>query len=170
MLNCLQVSKVFYAAMSGPAMLDNIQLQHSRQVPRLAAYLTDRPERARHIRVLQFQHDIVNCVPSDAGFSDLARWSHDFASIPLILQMTRQLTVLYNVPLLTTSFSTILSLIKNLPNLHSISALEREIYEIDDVNLFENSDLDEVSVLCRSMSSVRNLYLVDYPLEDYAPL
>ena len=118
MLNCLHVSKVFHAAMSGPAMLDTIELQHSRQVPRLAAYLTDRPEHARLIRVLQFHQDIVNCVASDAGVSDLVRWSHDFAPIPHILQMTRQITALYDVPVLAASSTTIASLIKSLPSLH----------------------------------------------------
>lgn len=149
-------------------MLDGIYIRNSAQIPRLAAHLVEDPSRARHVRSLYF--DLSYALrPNNEGdkVKKYIKWTHDLAPIPLILQMTCRLKSLFDVPMLSADYSTIMSLIRALSKLDSLSVTQQFTYDVD---LFRNPDLQEISSLCHSMDVVEDLYLELFDLEALQPL
>ena len=160
MISCLTVCKHFHGAMTGRPLLDHICIQNSAQIPRLAAHLIEHPSRTRHIRVLQFCLSAI--LPSVGGEETLdVELTHDLAPIPFILQMCRHLTELFDLPLLWVDYSTITSLIRALPKLHSLSLTD---WAVPVPCLLGTPDLHEIASLCHSMNVVENLYVQYFSL------
>ena len=155
MISCLTVCKYFYGALAGRALLDHICIRNSAQIPRLAAYLIEHPSRARNIRTLQFFSSVMRL---SVGAEEIlnGKLSHDLAPIPFILQMSRQLTAVFDLPLLSADYSTITSLIRALPKLHSLSLTH---WSTPYPSLLRHPDLQETASLCQSMGVVESLYV-----------
>lgn len=116
---CLSVSKSWYQAMKGPALLDTIEVTRIDKLTPLLSFFMRNPSQMKHVKRLTF------CLNKDlkARSKDLSpdQISSQLATVLFLIQALPSLRQLYDVPVLASQYDQILSAISDLKYLRSLS-------------------------------------------------
>lgn len=118
MYSCLTVNKTFFAAMQGPALLEDIKITHLSQLPQLLTVLMNSPARSKHIKYLRF--GLVDTALDESP----ERLSHFLTPLPYLIRACSALQELYDPPILVRAYKDMVSAMAECNSLRCLSIID----------------------------------------------
>ena len=156
MFDCLTVNKAFFAAMSGPALLADVNVQSISRIPQLVSYLGRNPRHAAHIRCLQFNLKPFRTQEADSNCYGLSQ-------VGRLLELTTRIRQLYDTPVYLPDKATVISAIHKLKYLTTFSS---KIYTSAHSGppTLSHFSLQEIHTICQNNDNVCQLFFDRYQI------
>ena len=151
MYSCLTVNKTLYAAMQGPALLEDITITRLSQLPQLLTVLMKSPARSKHVKCLRFS------LFDTALDESPERLSHFLTPLPYLIRACSALRELHDPPILVEAYEDTLSAIRDCHSLNFLSTMD---YDAAHSHIVSCLDLTDVYSIARRR--IRKLVLDNY--------
>lgn len=155
MYNVLSVCKTFHKAMSGSALLEEIDITSLKQVPQLVSYLIRRPAGIKLVKALKYKLH-----RKEEFMAPEHKVLHNLVPAVFLLEMLSSLRRLDDIPVSTETYDATLRALRDLPHLRKLSLHNFQVRYNLSRALFRALDLEDVHDLAQT--KLESLYLEQY--------
>lgn len=154
--NSLCACKTFYAAIKGPALVEEIHISNPSRIPKLLSYLMQNPDLAKLVKHLEF--DIARILQEDCSAIQL---SYYLQPVVFIIQLCSSIQYLHDPPSLETTYTATKDAILRLPGLRWLSFKGDVPLNSGDGSVYKWVNLGDIHRLACEVVTLRYL-VIDY--------